>query len=319
MNPSLINQIQTVKTIAISGHVRPDGDCVGSCMALFNYIYENYGITADVYLETIPESYKLDSTCDVVLSDYNQDKTYDLFVALDCGDRQRLGNSAVYFDNARKTICVDHHISNLSFADENIIMPKASSTCEVLWGLLEEDKISLKTANYLYMGIICDTGCFKHNNTSEATMSIAGRLITKGVDNSKIMDDVFFRKTYIQNRLLGACLLQSQRYLKNQCIICVVTKDLLKEYNASSSDLEGVIDQLRVTDGVEVAVVMTETNDGAWKLSMRSCTYANVSSICVSMGGGGHIRASGATVTGTKEEVIQLVLSKLKEQIYNHD
>src|SRR5699024_9273139 len=106
--------------------------------------------------------------------------------AVDCSDKERLGKFAAYFDHAAKTICIDHHISNPGYADENIIFPQASSTCEVLCDLFDDDKVGLDAANALYMGIICDTGCFKHTSTSEHTMLAAGRLISKGVHTENI-------------------------------------------------------------------------------------------------------------------------------------
>lgn len=316
MSELLVKALQGVTTVAISGHVRPDGDCVGSCMGLYHYISENFtDVSVDVYLEPVPESYTLVKGTDVVKNDLDGEKTYDLFIALDCGDQERLGVFAHYFDTALKTVCIDHHISNQSFADMNHICPQASSTAEVLYDLMDDDKISLDTAQCLYMGIMCDTGCFKHSNTQEHTMNVAGRLITKGVNSSKMMDEVFYQKTFMQNQLLGRCLLNSNLVLDNKCIVCVVPTALLDEYGAVSSDLEGVIDQLRITKGVEVAVLITENKEGGCKISMRSCEYANVSAVAQSFGGGGHIRAAGASVNKAAADILPELLAKIKEQL----
>jgi len=321
MSNLLLNALKDVKRVAVGGHVRPDGDCVGSCLGLYNYIRDNYkDIQVDVYLETIPEAYRRVRGTDAVLSEVRPEKeAYDLFITLDCGDRERLGRFAVYYDRAARTVCIDHHRSNQAFAGENLIRPEASSTAEVLFDLMEEEKISRETAECLYMGIMCDTGCFKHSNVLEHTMTVAGKLITKGVNQSKMMDEVFYEKTFVQNQLLGRCLISSYLALDGRCIISVVSQELLKAYGAVPSDLEGVIDQLRVTKGVEVAVLVTETEDGGSKISMRSCEYADVSSVAVYFGGGGHIRAAGVSVDKKPEDILPELTEKIKEQLTLND
>lgn len=313
----LIDALRNVDTVAIGGHVRPDGDCVGSCMGLYNYIRDNYPcIKTDVYLEPVPEVYCcVHGTNQIITRFDGQGKAYDLFIALDCGDYGRLGKAAGYFETANRKLCIDHHVSNQAFADINEIRPWASSTSEVLFDLMDEEKISLEVANCLYMGIMCDTGCFKHSNTKEHTLNIAGKLITKGVNSSKMMDEVFYQKTFMQNRLLGQCLLNSFLTLDNQCIVSIVTQQLLDEYGAVSSDLEGVIDQLRVTKGVEVAVLLTEDKNGGCKISMRSCEYADVAAVASCFGGGGHVRAAGATVSVKPEAILDSLLVKIKGQL----
>lgn len=320
MTNKLLGLLDGAKYVAVSGHVRPDGDCVGSCMALYHYIKDNYKKTeVSVFLEPVAESYKMIAETQNIISDAKKDMQFDLFVALDCGDKERLGIFSKYFDSAKKTFCIDHHISNVRFADENIVCPNASSTCEVLSDLFDSDKVGGECAKALYMGIMCDTGCFKHTNTSEHTMTVAGRLISKGVHTEKMMDEVFYEKTYMQNKLLGECLLESQLYLEGKVIVSKVSQQLLLKYGAVSSDLEGVIDQLRLTKGTKTAVLLTEGADGSWKLSMRSKDNINVSEIAVSLGGGGHIKAAGATIHGDIDACLAHIIDKIGEQLKNND
>ena len=132
------------KKIALGGHVRPDGDCIGSVMGLYLYLKQEYPhIQTDVYLEKIPETFRLIKGTDEVRSEVNNNETpYDLFICLDCADPMRLGFSSSVFENAKETVCIDHHISNESFADLNYIVPDASSTSELVVTLLDEEKIS---------------------------------------------------------------------------------------------------------------------------------------------------------------------------------
>lgn len=314
----LIRQIQAAKKIGIAGHIRPDGDCVGSCCALYNYIKDNFSTEEKqlvVYMEGIaPQFYLLNG-----LSEFTADVTAlqdcDLFIALDCASIDRLGKAEEYFNRAKKTVLVDHHISNTAYASECIVDAEASATCEVLFEQFEESKISFACAEALYLGIVHDTGVFKHSNTKCRTMEIAGILLKKGVSSSKIIDGTFFEKSYLQTQILGRCLTESALYLDGKVIATIVPLSMKKLYGAVSSDFDGVIDNLRVTRGVEVAVLMTEDEENKFKVSMRSNHDVNVSAIAQSFGGGGHVKAAGCTVTGSSDEILGKVLAAVSEQL----
>lgn len=314
----LIRQIQNAKKIAIAGHIRPDGDCVGSCCALYNYINDNFSMEEKqvvAYMEGIaPQFYLLEG-----LSEFTADVTAlqdcDLFIALDCASIDRLGKAEEYFLKADKTILVDHHISNTAYAQKCIVDAEASATCEVLFELLDVTKISLACANALYLGIVHDTGVFKHSNTKRRTMEIAGILLEKGVSSSKMIDGTFFEKSFLQTQLLGRCLTESVLYLDGKVIVAVVSFAMKKLYGAMSSDFDGVIDNLRVTRGVEVAVLITEEEEAKCKVSMRSNHEVNVSAIAQSFGGGGHVKAAGCTVVGSTDEILEKILSAISEQL----
>lgn len=300
----------------IAGHTRPDGDCVGSCMGLYHYIHDNYPhIAVDVRLEPISDSYRVIAGTDQIISTYDDDKIYDLFIGLDASDKERLANAVKYFDTAAHRICIDHHISNTGYADDNHILPKASSTCEVLADLMDMDKVSYDAAMALYIGIICDTGVFKYSSTSRHTMDIAGCLMEKGIPYSDLIDGVFYRKSFKQNQLLGRCLQESRLTLGGKVIVSIVPKGILDSLQAGHNDLEGVIDQLRVTDGIEVAVLASESQPGSYKFSLRSNHFVDVSAIAAVFGGGGHVRAAGFTAAGDAGQTFCRVEAMIKEQL----
>ena len=247
-------------SVAIGGHARPDGDCVGSCLGLCQYIRENCkDKRVDVYLEEIPESFQFIEAAKEIRHEIPEEQTvYDLFICLDCGDKDRLEFSIPLFDAAKHTLCVDHHISNRGFAEENYVVPDASSTSELICRLLEEDKLSLETASSLYLGIVHDTGVFQYSCTSPETMRIAAGLLEKGVDGPKIIQDTFYEKTYAQNQILGRALLESIVFMDGACIASYVKKNVMEFYGVTPKDLEGIVSQLRVTKGVEVAIFMYE-------------------------------------------------------------
>ena len=148
MKMSKIDEIlKKVKTVAIAGHVKPDGDCAGSCLGLYNYIKDNFPNTeVDIYLEPLPYTFLFMRNSDKVRSEAELDIQYDLFIALDCGSIDRTGFASKYFETAKDTLCIDHHISNNGYANTNFIEAHISSTCELLFNLMDVDKISKEVA-----------------------------------------------------------------------------------------------------------------------------------------------------------------------------
>lgn len=308
--------VNEAKTIAIAGHVRPDGDCVGSCLGLYNYLTEQTkDKKIDVYLESVPTAFSFLKNTECALTESKKNVTYDLFIALDCGSRDRLGFTEELFLSAKHTVSIDHHISNTMFAEYNHVEGEASSTCEVLCGFFKEDSISKETAECLYLGIVHDTGVFKHSNTSRKTMDTAGSLLEKGVSASQVIDDSFYRKTYMQNQILGRCLLESILLLDGKIIFSGVSQKMMQLYGAVPADLDGIIDQLRVTAGVEVAILVREEGVLNYKVSMRSNGKVDVSKICCLFGGGGHKMAAGCTMNGSMHDVINNLSGQIEHQL----
>lgn len=305
------------KTVAIGGHIRPDGDCVGSCMGLYQYIKNQFaGIEVDVYLEEIPECFKemLPITAQIK-NEVNEVKAYDVFIALDCADASRLGFSSVLYEQAKKTFCIDHHISNGAFADENYIIPEASSTAELVYRLLESDKIDTDIAECLYMGIVHDTGVFQYSSTSPETMEIAADLMRKNIRANMIIDKTYYEKTYAQNQILGRALLESSLCMNGKCIVSYVTKDVMELHGVTPKDLEGIVSQLRVTQGVEVAIFLYQLGEEEFKVSLRANGDVDVSRVAVTFGGGGHKKAAGLTMKGTVQEILDALLDEISVQL----
>ena len=162
---NLETELSRVSSAVIAGHIRPDGDCVGSCMGMYLYIKKNFSnITrVNVFLEKIPEAMNFIKDSDKIRNDYPEEAPYDLFIGLDAGDTGRLGKAETYFAQAGRTICIDHHISNTGYADENYIVPSASSASELVYELIDPEKIDKSIAEALYMGIAHDTGVFQYS------------------------------------------------------------------------------------------------------------------------------------------------------------
>jgi len=311
----ILELVKDAETIAIAGHVNPDGDCIGSTLAMYNYL-KHTGKSIDVYLEPIGREFKELPGSDVI-KNKAENKVYDVFFMMDLGDTERIGVASKLFETAKKTICIDHHITSKGVADENFIFPSLSSTCELVFEMMDVELISKDVAACLYTGIIHDTGVFHHNCTSKRTMEIAGELMAKGIDFGHIIDHNFYSRTYKQNQVLGRCLMESLLLWDGVGIVSYVTQKELDFYMVSNSDLGGIIDQLRLTEGVKVAVFIHEKEPHTYKVSMRSTVPdLDVSKVASFFGGGGHKMAAGCTITSGKvHDVINNITKQLQFQL----
>ena len=308
--------LNNVTTLAIAGHTRPDGDCVGSCMALYLYIKKYFpDIQADVYLESPKPIFSYIEGFDEIKTEKGEDKVYDLFISCDASSIDRVAVAADYFNTAKKTVCIDHHVSNTGFADINHVRGEIGSASEVLYGLLDPEKIDRAIAVAIYTGMIHDTGVFQYSSTTPDTMRIAGELMKTGFDFNKIIDESFYQKTYLQNQVMGRVLAESIMVLDGKCIVGWVKKRDMEFYGVDGKDLDGIISQLRLTAGVEAAMFLYELDTQRFKVSLRSNGKVDVSEIAVYFGGGGHVKAAGCTVEGPAEEAINRILAEVEKRL----
>jgi phosphoesterase RecJ-like protein len=311
----LEQMLEQTGSVVILGHVRPDGDCLGSALGLYHYIQTNYpAVRAAVYLEESSPKFGYLTGYDAILHETDEER-YELCICLDCGDEERLGAFGVYLANASKSLCLDHHITNTRFCEVNLVSENASSTCEILFEQLDEEKIDKAAAECLYTGLIHDTGVFKYSCTSARTMEIAGKLMAKGIDFGSIIDNSFYKKTYVQNQILGRALLESITFLDGKCIFSALRQSEMEFYGVNGKDMDGIIDQLRLTEGVEVAIFMYQTGPQEFKVSLRSQNAVDVSRIASYFGGGGHVRAAGCTMSGRIHDVVNNLSLHIAKQL----
>lgn len=312
----LIEAIKNAGSIAIGGHVRPDGDCVGSCLGVYLYVREQFpDKQIHVYLESIPTPFLFLEGADEISHEIPEHAIYDLFIALDCGDKGRLGFSAPLFDTARKTLCVDHHVSNEAFADENHIEPDASSTSELIYNLLNVENISRNVAECLYLGIVHDTGVFRHSCTHPSTMRVAASLMEKEINFTKIITETFDEKTYAQNQVMGYALVNSQLLLNGRGVASSVSRKEMEAYHVLPKQLDGIVNQLKLTKGADIAIFMYELENGSYKVSLRSTEAVDVSLVAGRFGGGGHARAAGFNMSKAVDEILKNLLPVIEEQL----
>lgn len=308
----LEKNLKKIKTLALTGHVRPDGDCIGSILALYNYVKSVFpDIEARIFLEAPPKKLNYLNGFKDVEGEFPEDYTPDLIICLDAADKERLGFTQLLFDKAKMSLCIDHHITNTLYAGENHVEAEASSTCEVLYGLLQKDNIDKAVAECLYTGIIHDTGVFRHSCTSPKTMEIAADLMKRGIDFGYIINEGFYTKTYLQNQITGRALLESVTFADGKCLFSSINKKIMDFYGVSGQDLDGIVSQLSSTEGVELAIFLYELEPSVYKVSMRSHHIVDVSALAKFFGGGGHVRAAGCTMVGTVHDIINNISAKV--------
>lgn len=314
----LDQELQNVSSVAIAGHIRPDGDCVGSCLATYNYITTYYPqVKACVFLEPIPRIFQFLQGADKILEAKDSEESFDLCIVLDCGDATRLGDAVKFFETAKRTICIDHHVSNQAFADKNKIVADASSASELVYDSMDPAKITKEIAECIYTGMIHDTGVFQYSCTSSHTMEVAGCLMDLGIDYPTIVDKTFYEKTFAQNKILGQALLKSRLYEDAECIASVITQEEMAEFSVLPKHLDGIVSQLRMTKEAEVAIFLYGLEPGAYKVSTRcKGDRVDLSQIAMKYHGGGHKKAAGFTVEGDDPwALIDGIVTDVKEQL----
>lgn len=315
----ILQECQGASRIAITGHVRPDGDCVGSCLALYQYLQKRIPqALVKVYLEQPAEIFAEIEGFDRIDSQCADTEPYDVFFVLDSVPERIMEPVRKLYEQARKTINIDHHISNTGACDRFYIVPDASSTAELIYELIDEEALDADLAKAIYIGIIHDTGVFQYSNTSPRTMEIGARLISYGFDFPRLVQETFYQRTYVQTQVLGRVLLESIRFMDGCCIVSCLDRKTMDFYNVDNKDLDGIVNHLRNIKGIHCAIFMHQTDVLEYKVSLRSDDWVDVSRVASYFGGGGHMRAAGCTMKGTFHDCVNNLSLHIKEQIGNY-
>jgi len=311
----LLKECEGAKRIGISGHIRPDGDCVGACLSLYQYLTKCMPqAEVKVFLEKPADIFSKIAGFDTIDSQFPEEPVFDVFFALDCA-QDRLGEALKYFIAAHKKINIDHHVTNQGCGDVNYIFPKVGSTCELIYDLVQKDKLDQDLAMAIYIGIIHDTGVFQYSNTTPDTLTKAAHLISFGFDFPRLIEETFYQKTYLQSQIAGRAMMESVRFLDGRCIVSMIDRRTMDFYGVDSQDFEGIVNQLRNIKGVDCAIFMYETNTLEFKVSLRSNEKVDVAKVVSYFGGGGHMRAAGCTMKGTFHDCVNNLSLHIEEQL----
>lgn len=317
MEWNLLDECQDAKRIGISGHIRPDGDCVGACLSMQMYLRKCLPqAQVKVFLEKPADIFRELKGFDEIDSAFGDEEAFDVFIVLDCAE-DRLGDAYKYFQTAGKTINIDHHITNKGCGGLNYIVPEEGATCEVLYDLMDGEKLDRDLAMALYIGIIHDTGIFQYSNTTPATMEKGAKLISYGFDFPRLIQETFYQKTYIQSNIMGRALLESIRFMDGRCIVSCIDRKVMQFYDAEPKDLDGIVNQLRNISGIDCAIFMYQTDVLEYKVSLRTSEKVNAAEVASFFGGGGHARAAGCTMRGTFHDCVNNLSLHIEKQLNN--
>lgn len=306
-----IQKIEHSQNIVIAGHTSPDGDAISAALALAMTL-KKMDKKPIVLLEKTGDVFSyIKGYEEIYTQDYNSIKDVDLFISVDCGDIERLGEAKKVFEKAKYTVNIDHHVSNNNFGDLNIVNIKSSSTSEIIFEISNHiGAIDLDIATAIYTGIVFDSGGFKFNCTTKRTHQIAGELVKIGVDTHTIHSIILSLHTIENSRLLAKAI--ENIYIENDIAVSTLSKEEIEKCNATSKDTGNIVQYLLDTKNINVAVFIYEKEDNILKVSFRSKTI-DVNKIANTFGGGGHILASGATITNMKlEQAKEDILQKIR-------
>jgi len=303
-------EIEKAKKIVILTHESPDGDAIGSSLAMYLAL-KSINKEVDVIIPEYSRTFSfLPGAEDIKQS---SQEFYDLAIAVDCADIKRLNGWSNYFEEAKTTISIDHHGSNKMFADYNYVDPVSPACAQILVVVLQflEIEITKEIGNCLLTGIITDTGGFKYPGVTTETFEFASWLLRIGVNVSDIYKRVLQVKTK-PNFELSKLVIDRLEFFENEKItFTYITKEDEKNVNANTGDHEGLVEIGRDIEGVEVSIFLRETDKG-FKVSLRSNNTVNVSDVCILFGGGGHPRAAGCNIQGTLEQAKQKIINHVK-------
>lgn len=303
--------IEQAGTIALASHIRPDGDALGSVLGLASGL-EKMGKKVYPFLsDDTPDFLGFLPQLDRLMKP-DPEMSVDLFIALDVSDTRRLGPAGALAEKAPHTMCIDHHVTNKSFAQVNLLDSTASATAQVVYDLMDFMGISITKdmATLLFTALSTDTGRFMYESCTPKTHRIAANLMEMGADTPLIFQSLYMSVDYKTMKMTNEIVDKAELLYEDRLIISIVTQDMLERHQRSMEDTEEVVNVLRDIDGVEVACFIKEYGKKEYKVSMRSKAYVNVAEISMDFNGGGHIHASGFTLYDT----LDTALSRLKER-----
>lgn len=310
----ILKCIKKSKNIVIVTHENPDGDAVGSSLAMYHALKElkkNVDIIIPEYAKCFNELPGIDEVIK------ESDKVYDLAISLDAATDKLLNVWVKYFREADQRIVIDHHSTNTMFGDINYVDLSAPACAQVVYMLIKHYrwKITPEIGTCIMAGIITDTGGFQYSGVSKDTFNIAAELLDVGVNISKVYKKVFDTKTRSSFELRRIAIDRMEFLEDGKIAFTYVTNEDERKVNAGVGDYEGIVSEGRSVESVEVSIFLHELKDGEFKISLRSNSYVNVSDVCIMFGGGGHIRAAGAKMTADPLVIRDKVVNEVKRQL----
>ena len=311
---NILEEINKAETIVILTHENPDGDAVGTSLALYHSL-KQMGKNPDIIIPVLPRIFEFLPGTNEIKKESNVEK-YDLAISVDCATIKMLNGFSNYFEDAKVKISIDHHSTNTMFGDFNYVSPDAPACAQVLLVVLEYLKVEVtkEIGTCILTGIITDTGGFKYSGVTAETFEFVAWLLNKGINVSKIYRKVLQTKTRANFELNRIATNRLEFFEDGKIAYTYITKEDEEKVHAESGDHEGIVETGRDIEGVEVSIFIRQTDKGC-KVSMRSNEYVNVSDVCLLLGGGGHAHAAGVSMQCTVDQAKEKILRQLKTVI----
>lgn len=309
----ILKEIKEAEKIVILTHESPDGDALGSSLAM-KLMLEELEKKSDVIIPEYSRMFQFLPSATEIKTD-SEIKKYDLAISVDCANFKRMAKNE-YFEKAKKTIVIDHHGSNNMYGDLNYVNPVSPACCEILAGMAEyfEIKITKDIGTCIMTGIITDTGGFRHLGITPDTFEYTAELIRLGVDIPDIYKRTLRTKTKANFELTKRVIDRMELLEDGKVSFTYITSQDELEVGAEPGDHEGLVDIGKDIEGVKVSVfIRQKDNEAAYKVSLRSEDDINVSDICFVFGGGGHARAAGALIQGNVEQVKEKLMKEIRK------
>lgn len=307
-------EINKAKDIVILTHESPDGDAVGSALAMYLTL-QKMNKNVDVIIPEYSNVFNFLPGAEQIKKEGRQEP-YDLAISVDVTGIKRLNGFSKYFEDAKMKIQIDHHEVNDMFADYNFVNPASPACAQILILVIEQlgVEIDKQIGTCLLTGIITDTGGFKYEGVSAETFEFASWLLNKGVNVSDIYKRVLQVKTRANFELRKLIMDRMEFICDNKITFTYMNLEDEEKVNAMPGDYEGLVEVGRDIEGVEVSIFIREVKDG-YKVSLRSNNYVNVADVAIAFHGGGHIRAAGCTIQGDSQQVKTKIVNEVMKYI----
>lgn len=308
---NILEEINKAEKIAIVVHENPDGDAVGSALAM-KLALKQLGKTADLIIPEYSKELALLPGTDEIIKE-SEIEEYDLAIALDCASIKLLNGCTKYFENAKVKVSIDHHSSNTMFADYNYVDQNSPACAQLLLVIFNYFNIDVtkEIGTCILAGIITDTGGFRYEGVTAETFRFVADLCEKGIKVSQVYSQVFSRKTRAKFNLHKIAIDRLEFFEDGKIAFTYITKKDEEQVDAENGDYDGIVETGRDIEGVEVSIFLRETEKGI-KASLRSKDYVNVSEAAMMFGGGGHIRAAGCTIQGNIEQAKNQIINRVR-------
>lgn len=310
---NILEEINKAETIVILTHENPDGDAVGSSLAMYHAL-KIMGKNPDIIIPEYSRCFEFLPGSDVIKKE-SDIQNYDLAISVDAATMQMLNGFAHYFEDATSKVVIDHHGTNTMYGDYNFVNPDAPACSQILIVLFEYFNIQItkEIGTCILTGIITDTGGFKYEGVNAETFEFVAELLNKGINVSKIYRKVLETITKTSYELRRIAESRLEFFNEGKVTFTYITLEDEEKVHAEVGDHEGIVNIGKCVEGVEVSAFVRELKNGkGWRVSLRSNEYVNVSDIALLFGGGGHPHAAGCTIQGEIGQVKDKILNEIK-------